>query len=357
MKIAIVLGTRPEIIKLAPIIKKLNSRNSCVIFTGQHYDYDMGLRFIKQLGLRKPDHSMRLSRGSTTEQIGQIISRLAPILRRIEPDSVLVQGDTNSVLAGAVSSLKSGIPVSHLEAGLRSFDWRMQEEHNRIATDHISELLFAPTKTSKTNLQSENVHGKIFVTGNTIIDSIDQYFALAEKNSKLNLGIKEDYALLTFHRAENVDDKNVLKSVMCAILETKENVVFPVHPRTLKKLKKFGLYQKLVSSKNIKLLGPVGYFDMLLLMKYSGYILTDSGGIQEEATSPLLRKKVIILRQTTDRPEAVKSGFATMAGLEQTSIKKAIRLISSNPKLPKRKSPFGDGTSSKKVIDILRKNF
>ena len=192
MKTAIILGTRPEIIKLSPIINKLNKKNCTVIFTGQHYDFDMSMKFIKELGLRSPDFKMKLTKLQNTTndratQSGEIILNLAKIISSINPDTVLVQGDTNTVLAAAITSIKCSIPVSHVESGLRSYDWRMPEEHNRIAVDHISELLFAPTLATKKILEKEKVHGKIFVTGNTSIDAVEQNIKYAEKKSKIRI--------------------------------------------------------------------------------------------------------------------------------------------------------------------------
>ena len=355
MKTAIVLGTRPEIIKLAPIINKLSKKNNPIIFTGQHYDYEMSIGFIDQLELRKPDYSLKISQSEPPTQIGQIISKLPKIFKKIKPDTVIVQGDTNTVLAASLAALKSKIPVSHVEAGLRSFDWRMPEEHNRIATDHVSKYLFAPTKNSKKNLISENVHGRIFVTGNTVIDALNKYVDLSTKKSKLSVDI-DDYILMTLHRAENVDHKQTLVSVIKAILESKHNIIFPIHPRTVKRLKQFNIYEKLSKSKNVLLLDSVGYFEMLELMKKCKFIISDSGGIQEEATSPKLRKKVLIIRKTTDRPEAVEKGFAELVGVSKKNILKA---ISRNAKLPKptlKKSPYGDGNASQTIIKLLQKH-
>lgn len=355
MKIAIVLGTRPEIIKLAPIINMLNKNNSQVIFTGQHYDYEMSLRFIEQLGLRKPDYSLKISHSDPLTQIGEIITKLPKIFKKIKPDTVVVQGDTNTVLAAALTSLKLKIPVSHIEAGLRSFDWRMPEEHNRIATDHISEYLFAPTKNSKNNLISEHVHGKIFLTGNTIIDSINTYAGMSSRKSSLVVNV-DDYILMTLHRSENVDNEKTLVSIISGILEVKHDVIFPVHPRTAKRLREFNLYEKLSKSENVLLLDSVGYFEMLELMKNCSFIVTDSGGIQEEATAPEIRKKVLVTRKTTDRPEAVTAGMSEVVGVEKRSIVKAIKKTIRDPTIPSRNTPFGKGDASKKIIEILQKN-
>ena len=355
MKTAIVLGTRPEIIKLAPIIKKLNKNNTSVIFTGQHFDYEMGKKFIHQLDLRNPNHSMKISHSKSSVQIGEIIIKLSKILEKEKPDTVIVQGDTNTVLAAGISSLKSNIPVSHVESGLRSYDWRMPEEHNRIAIDHLSEFLFAPTKISNSNLVSEKVHGKIFVTGNTSIDAINQYSKLSKKNSKISVEI-DKYILMTLHRAENVDDKKVLSVIIKAVIDSKENIIFPVHPRTLQRLIDYNLHNKLAKSENVLMLNSVGYFEMIELMKNCDFIITDSGGIQEEATAPSIKKKVIVLRKTTDRPEAVSAGFSELIGTSYERIRRSIQKNCKNPKFPKRKSPYGDGHSAQLIIKHLKKN-
>lgn len=355
MKVAIVLGTRPEIIKLAPIIKKLGSKKCSVIFTGQHFDYQMGMQFIHQLELPKPNHLLKISKTNPSLQISEIIAKLSKILSREKPDTLIVQGDTNTVLAAGIASLKSNIPISHIEAGLRSYDWRMSEEHNRIVIDHISELLFAPTNLSKNILVSEKVHGKIFVTGNTAIDTINQFSSVSKKKSKLSVEI-DDYVLLTLHRSENVDNKQILSSIIKGIIDSNKNFIFPVHPRTLKRLHDYNLYAKLIKSKNILMLDSVGYFEILELMKNCQFIVTDSGGIQEEATASSIRKKVVIVRKTTDRPEAVSSGFSEIAGTSYQGILKSIRKTSRNPYVPRKKSPFGEGNSADIICQYLKKN-
>jgi len=235
VKLAIIIGTRPEIIKLSPIIRLAKKSSTDVIFTGQHYDYDMGLQFIEELNLRTPDYKLKLSNRNPAYQTAEMIQKLAKIFMNTNPDTVIVEGDTNTVLAASIASLKSKIPLSHVEAGLRSFDWRMPEEHNRIIADHASELLFAPTSISKHNLLNEKVHGKIFVTGNTVIDAIKHNIKLAEKKFTINY-LDEDFVLLTLHRAENVDDKKTLINIIKALIESKEKIIFPIHPRTKKKI-------------------------------------------------------------------------------------------------------------------------
>jgi UDP-N-acetylglucosamine 2-epimerase (non-hydrolysing) len=361
MKTAIILGTRPEIIKFSPIIKKLRKKDCTVIFTGQHYDYDMSLRFMDDLELPAPDYKIKLTKlqNTTTDratQTGEIILNLAKIITDINPDTVLVQGDTNTVLAAGITSLKCSIPISHIESGLRSNDWRMPEEHNRIAIDHISELLFAPTKDAKKNLIGEKVHGKIHISGNTSIDSIENCISQIGEKS-IFIPIFDEYALVTLHRGENVDDKKTLASIIHALINSKYNLVFPIHPRTLKQIKKFGFYNKLKNSSNIQLIPPQGYFEMIKLMKNCTFIISDSGGIQEEATSPSIRKKVLVIRKTTDRPESVNAGFAELVGTDTNSILKAMKKLGKNISIPNSSAPYGKGNASEKIIKILRKNF
>lgn len=359
MKLAIVMGTRPEIIKLSPIVNQLSKKNSLLIFTGQHYDYEMGSRFIEELGMRKPDHFMKLTKlqNTTTDratQIGEIILNLAKIITSTKPDSVIVQGDTNTVLAASITSIKCGIPVSHVESGLRSLDWRMPEEHNRIAVDHISEFLFAPTKLNKFILEEEKVHGKIHVTGNTSIDAVQHNIAKI-KNVKMDLPT-ENFILVTLHRGENVDNSSTLTSIIKGLIESNSNFIFPIHPRTLNRLKEFGLYEKIKNSKNIFTLPAIGYFEILYLMKKCQFIVSDSGGIQEEATSPFIRKKVLVVRKTTDRVESVNDGYADIIGTNKNKIIRAIRRNLNQSKIP-NSNPFGSGKASEKIIKILGKNF
>ena len=349
-RICLVFGTRPEIIKLSPIIKRAKKRNIEIIFTGQHYDYDLGLKFIEDLGLPRPDYKMKLTKNNSAIQMGEIITKLSKILPDTRTDTVMVQGDTNTVLAGAISALKSKIPISHVESGLRSFDWRMPEEHNRILTDHISELLFASTDMSKQNLVNEQVHGKIFVVGNTAIDAIEQNLTIAEKKSSVQ--IDGEFVLLTLHRAENVDDKKTLSGIMRGIMESGERFVFPVHPRTKKKLYEFGLYTKIKESKNIVMTNAIGYFDIMMLMKRCNFIVTDSGGIQEEATSSKIRKKVLVARTSTDRPEAVKAGFSEIIGTNSYSIRKSICRTAKDSWNYKGISPYGNGKTAEKILKI-----
>lgn len=309
---------------------------------------------MDELNLRKPDYKLKISKNNPAKQTGEIIQKLASILQETTPDTVVVQGDTNTVLSGALAALKSGIPVSHVEAGLRSRDWRMPEEHNRVATDHLSELLFAPTKLAAQNLLDEQVHGRVFVTGNTVIDAIKFNLGLAKKKSTIDVGA--DFVLLTMHRAENVDKRQTLTQIVSALINCGEKIVFPVHPRTKKRLQQFALYGKMSSAKNITMLDPVGYFDMLLMMKKCKFIITDSGGIQEEATSPEIRKKTLVIRDSTDRQEAINSGMSDLVGVQTSKILRSIKQNATR-RFPNKSSPYGNGTSSAKILKIMHDYF
>jgi len=350
--IVIITGTRPEIIKMSPIIKKLRKNDLVFIHSGQHYDYQMSLQFIEELELPKPDYQLRLTSREATTQTSEMISKLHKLFHIIKPDVVCIQGDTNTVLAGGICAIKNKIPIAHIESGLRSKDWRMPEEHNRIVVDHISDLLYAPTKLAKQNLMRESVHGKIFVTGNTSIDAVENNIHRAIHISKLKL--PSEFIFTTFHRAENVDNKTVLSSLINAIKSSEIPVVFPIHPRTQYNLKKFNLYSELQNHNNICILPPVGYLESLNLIKKCKFIITDSGGIQEEATSPSIKKFVIVTRKTSDRPESVKSGFAKVVGLETIDIIKEIKNQSKKSKMKIiSKHPYGKGNASEKICSSL----
>lgn len=350
------IGTRPEIIKMAPVIKALKKRGRdfVIVHSGQHYDYNLSLQFIEEIDLPQPDYNLKIEEASPGEQIGRILLGFNRIIRKERPYLLLLEGDTNSVLAAALAANKQNVKVGHVEAGLRSFDLRMQEEHNRRVVDHISNYLFAPTDNSRDNLKRENVWGDIYVTGNTVIDACIQHLPIAEQVSKIMDTLKfDDYMLVTVHRAENVDDPLILKNLVEAFIDSPIPIVFPVHPRTLKRLRQFDMWKKLASSMNIQILPPVGYFDFLLLMKNCRLILTDSGGIQEEATAPPIRKKVLVLRLSTERPEAVDAGFAQVIGTtKENTLNAIVQNLNMKQNLPET-SPYGEGRSGEKISEIV----
>ena len=355
MKTAIIFGTRPEIIKLSPLIQKLNKKNSILIFTGQHYDYELGLRFIKELGLRTPDFKLKISKTNPSVQIGEMMIKLSTIFQKSKINSTIVQGDTNTVLAASFASLKNNLPISHVESGLRSYDWRMPEEHNRISVDHISELLFAPTNFNKKTLLLEKVHGKIHVTGNTVIDALQHFSKFSEKKSLLSF--EKDSILLTLHRFENIENKQVFTDIINTIIKSNEKFIFPIHPHTRKNLKKFNLFDKITNCKNIITFPSVGYFDMIELMKKCSFIMTDSGGLQEEATAPQIRKKVLVLRNSSDRPESIVDGLSVLVGTNPINIISSIKKTVNYPKIKSKKHPYGIGKSSDKILKIMKNYF
>jgi UDP-N-acetylglucosamine 2-epimerase (non-hydrolysing) len=354
----VVVGTRPEIVKMAPIIRALKVQQVPFTFVhcGQHYDYNMSQQFIEELELPAPDFSFKIRAVSPGEQTARIMLHMDKLLKQEMPCVALVEGDTNTVLAAALAANKRGIPVGHVEAGLRSFDLRMPEEHNRRLTDHVSTFLFAPTERSKANLLKESVWGKVFVTGNTVIDAVSQHLPIAERKSDILNQIRFGrFALATVHRAENVDDLSVLRNFMGVLEESPLPVVYPMHPRTRKRLRQNGLLSKVEKSENVQVFPPLGYLDFLVLMKKCELILTDSGGIQEEATSPSIRKPVLVLRLSTERPEAVEAGFAKVVGTDKNKALAAIKeAIKKRETLP-NKSPYGDGDAAEKIVKILQK--
>jgi len=352
----VVVGTRPEIVKMAPIVRALeeSSLPYLLVHCGQHYDYEMSQQFIEELELPKPDYGFKVKAHSPGRQTGKILSLIEKVVKKTAPRLVLVEGDTNGVLASALATIKLSIPVGHVEAGLRSFDLRMPEEHNRRLVDHMSKYLFAPTNNARKNLETENVWGDIYVTGNTVIDAVHQHLPLAERQSRILKKIRfNKFALVTAHRAENVDDPMVLRNFIEAFAAAPIPIVYPIHPRTRKRLRQQKIWNQFSASENVQILPPVGYFDFLILMKTCEIILTDSGGIQEEATAPELQKPVLVLRLSTERPEAVEAGFAKVIGVAKEEILKAIEIALSQKKDLPQSSPFGDGSAGKKIVEIL----
>jgi UDP-N-acetylglucosamine 2-epimerase (non-hydrolysing) len=358
--IMVVVGTRPEIIKMAPIVRALqkNKIPTTFVHCGQHYDYNMSQQFIEDLELPPPDYTFKIRAYSAGVQTARIMMHIDELLRKTAPSLVLAEGDTNSVLATALAANKREIPSGHVEAGLRSFDLRMPEEHNRRLTDHISEYLFAPTARAEANLKKENVWGKIYVTGNTVIDAVIQHLPIAEKKSEILKKIHfKKFALATAHRAENVDDLQVLKNFMEAFAESPVPVVYPMHPRTKKRLRQNKMYTQIIKSGNVQILPPTGYLDFLVLMRKCELIVTDSGGIQEEATAPSIRKPVLVIRLSTERPEAVETGFAKIVGTEKQKILEGIESALAERKELPEMSPFGDGCAAEKIVEIIQKEF
>ncbi|MBP2201391.1 UDP-N-acetylglucosamine 2-epimerase (non-hydrolyzing) [Methanococcus voltae] len=432
LKIAVLLGTRPEIIKMSPIIRYLENVNELqrikklskmagydlssdssksnanennennekkdnvlskntldildidntrveyiIIHTNQHYSQNMDKIFFDELNLPKCKYNLKIGSGRHGEQTGNMMIALEKVLVEEEPDVLFVQGDTNTVLAGAITASKMGINVAHVEAGLRSFDRTMPEELNRIMADHISDFLLAPTNLAKQNLLNEGIdENKIFVVGNTIVDATLQNLKIAKKkienlesseNMLSNLASEKnaDYFLLTLHRAENTDYFDRLSNIIENIGNIADNyskIVFPIHPRTFKKLKEYDLLSKLENNPNIQLIEPVGYLDFLLLENNSKLILTDSGGVQEEAC--ILGVPCLTIRQNTERPETVDVGSNIIVGYDYDNWVNGLNKILGldlekdtdrcTPCSAKKwDNPFGCGNSAEKILEIV----
>ena len=357
--IVIILGTRPEIIKMVPLIRVCEKKkiNYQLIHTGQHYSYEMDKIFFRELELPEADYNLDVGSGTHGEQTAKILTGIEKILMDENygrEDVVLVEGDTNTVLAGALAAAKLHIKVGHVESGLRSYSREMPEEINRILTDHISDYLFAPTENAGKILLSEGIEKeKIFVTGNTIVDSVYQNLELAKKKVDVfqKFGIeKENYFLVTAHRAENVDVVERLNGIIEGLNKIynkyKLPIIFPAHPRTIKMIEKFNV--KL--NKNIRLIKPLGFLEFLQLEANAKLVLTDSGGVQEETC--ILKVPCVTLRDNTERPETIGVGSNILAGCSPDVIFNKVNLMINKNR--NWNNPFGDGRSGERIIEIIK---
>ncbi len=338
---------------MAPVIRACQKKGVTfsVLHTGQHYSYEMDRIFFEELSLPLPDYNLDVGSGTHAEQTGAIMTGIEKVFLQDSPDVVLVQGDTNTVLAGGLVGAKMHIPVGHVEAGLRSYDRRMPEEINRVVVDHVSDYLFAPTEDSCQNLVREGIDGsKIFITGNTVVDALLQNREIAGGKSPIlkKLGLTSgQYLLVTAHRSENVDEKTRLKMIISGIRQVSEvyglQVIFPMHPRTQKMMQEFN-----ISSEGICIISPVGYLDFLELEAHAWLILTDSGGVQEEAC--ILQVPCITLRENTERPETVDVGGNILAGSDSNRIIAAAQKMVSSSR--SWFNPYGDGIAGTQIVEI-----
>ena len=365
MKIAVILGTRPEIIKMSPIIRECMKRNLdyFILHTGQHYSYNLDKIFFEELELPEAKYNLDVGSGTHAEETGKMLIGIEKVLKEEKPDIALVEGDTNTVLAGALAASKLHIKVGHVEAGLRSYDRNMPEEINRVLTDHISDYLFAPTGKAKENLLREGIEeDKIFVTGNTIVDAVYQNLEIAKRKvgilDKLNLN-HEEYFFVTAHRQENVDVKEKLKGVLegLELVYRKFNlpIIYPIHPRTMKKIREFGLEVP----KGVTVIEPLGFLEFLQLESNAKLVLTDSGGVQEETC--ILKVPCVTLRDNTERPETLEVGSNVLSGVNQERILESVKIMLSKQTLRKfdrnaslnGDNPFGDGKAGRRTVELL----
>lgn len=353
MKIATVVGARPQFIKAAPVSRELRKRHQeILIHTGQHYDANMSDIFFDELHIPRPDYNLEIGSGSHGRQTGAILAKVEEVLLEEKPDALLVYGDTNSTLAGALAAAKLHIPVMHIEAGLRSFNRNMPEEINRVLTDHLARWLFCPTDTAVANLASEGITAGVYQIGDVMYDAFlyNRELALAHSSilDQLNLNPKE-FVLCTIHRAENTDDPQRLGEILRAVSAAPLPVVLPLHPRTRKIIQEQGL-SSLLGSK-VQVIDPVGYLDMIALESACRKLMTDSGGVQKEAY--FAQVPCITMRDETEWVETVETGWNTLAGADSKRISEA--LASAAP--PAGQPPiFGQGDSARRFVSIIEEN-
>jgi len=367
-KIISVVGARPNFMKMAPLHKELMKHKKRVIHkivhTGQHYDKHLSDIFFKQLGLPKPHINLGVGSGSHAEQTAETMVKFEKIVMNEKPDLVLVYGDVNSTLAASIVCSKilqngNSVPVAHVEAGLRSFDRTMPEEINRIVTDSISNYLFVPEEDGMLNLKKSGADSRsVFFVGNIMIDSLTGYLMDAKK-SKIHDELcltKKNYALVTLHRPSNVDSKknfikilNILKDINRLSPDT--DVVFPVHPRTLKMVEKFGLYVKLEAIRNLVITQPIGYIDFLALINSARFVITDSGGIQEETS--FLNIPCLTLRANTERPITIKHGSNVLCGSDSKLILNELKKIFSGKFKRTKKLKYYDGKTAGRIVNVI----
>ncbi|WP_299238962.1 UDP-N-acetylglucosamine 2-epimerase (non-hydrolyzing) [Sulfurihydrogenibium sp.] len=352
MKILTVVGARPQFIKLAPLSKILreNGINEIIVHTGQHYDENMNDLFFKELEIPEPDYNLGIGSGSHGEQTGRMLVEIEKIILKENPDLVIVYGDTNSTLAGALAASKLHVKLAHVEAGLRSFNKRMPEEINRVLTDHVSDILFCPTQTAVENLKNEGITNGVYLVGDVMFDALLHFSKISDIKSNIleRLNIKpKEYYLATIHRAENTDNYERLKNILTAFSKLDEMVVFPIHPRTRKMINYYGL-DDLLENNNVKVIDPVGYLDMLKLEKNAKAILTDSGGVQKEAF--WLKVPCITLRDETEWIETVNLGWNRLVGSNVEKILEAVRDLKFGTDVD-----FDNDFSAKKMYEIIKK--
>ena len=357
LEIIHVVGARPNFMKIAPILAACSTHpsfRSTLVHTGQHYDQAMSTLFFDELRIPRPDVNLDVGSGSHAQQTAAVMSRFEPVLLKQRPDLVLVVGDVNSTLACSLTAVKLGIPVAHVEAGLRSFDRTMPEEINRIVTDAIADLLFVTEASAIANLEREGVDpARVHFVGNVMIDSLLSHRAAAAASDVVSrLGVLSGgYAVLTLHRPANVDDPSVLSGILepLAGLAQTMPVIFPVHPRTRAALASQA--RLLTAGHGIRLVDPLGYLDFVRLMSDARLVLTDSGGIQEETT--ILGVSCITIRENTERPITLTNGTNRLAGTSPEGIRRAIDAVLASQATAASAPPLWDGQAATRIAQIL----
>ena len=354
MKVASVVGARPQFIKSMPVGREMRAAGHAevLVHTGQHYDDEMSAVFFRELDISEPDYNLGVGSGPHGWQTGQMLMRIEEVLLAEKPDWVLVYGDTNSTLAGALAAVKSHIHLAHVEAGLRSFNREMPEEHNRVLTDHCSDLLFCPTQTAVDNLAREGITKGVYLVGDTMYDAVLQFAEIARQRSTIlqDLGLKsKGYLLTTVHRPYNTDVPENLRNILGAFAEVGEPIIFPVHPRARQKIAELDGVANPEFNRNVRMIAPIGYLDMLVLEQHARMILTDSGGMQKEAY--FFGVPCVTLRPETEWVETVESGWNVVVGASRMEIVSAV----SGREWPQETSPtvFCDGPAAYRIVARL----
>jgi UDP-N-acetylglucosamine 2-epimerase (non-hydrolysing)/UDP-GlcNAc3NAcA epimerase len=343
MNVVTVIGNRPQFVKAAAVSRLLRERHEeLLVHTGQHYDDDLSTVFVRELGVPRPEVELGINGGSNSDQTARMLAALAPLLAERKPDRVLVYGDTNSTLAGALAAAQARIPVAHVEAGMRSFDRAMPEELNRVLTDHASDLLLCPSQTAVDNLRRESVAGRAVLVGDVMVDIAHLFQPRAREETP---AFHPPYVLATAHRAGNVDDPERLAALVELLLAVPEDVVLPLHPRTRTRLENAGLLDRLAAG--VELLAPQGYLDFTSLLVHARAVLTDSGGVQKEAY--LAGVPCVTLRDTTEWTETVEAGWNVLVDLDREA---ALAALQRTPPA-ERPELYGDGRAGERVVSSL----
>ncbi|HOT98416.1 MAG TPA: UDP-N-acetylglucosamine 2-epimerase (non-hydrolyzing) [bacterium] len=352
LKIVTIVGARPQFIKAAPVSRALRREHQeYLLHTGQHYDRNMSQLFFEELQIPEPDLNLEIGSGAHGEQTAQMLVGIERVLQEQKPDRVLVYGDTNSTLAGALAAAKLNIPVDHIEAGLRSFNMTMPEEINRILTDRISALLFCPTAAAVAHLRREGITAGVHLTGDVMFDAALHFASLAEVQSTIlkRLDVAAGaYLLVTCHRPQNTDHPAALSAIVSALVASQERVIFPVHPRTRGFLQRDGLMDRLKSCERITLIDPVGYLDMIQLEQHARLVVTDSGGVQKEAF--FFHVPCVTLREETEWVETVADGWNRLTGANAERILAAIQTFTPPAG---QQAHYGDGHASEAIVRLL----
>jgi UDP-N-acetylglucosamine 2-epimerase len=349
VRVLTVIGNRPQFVKAAAVSRVLRERHEeILVHTGQHYDDELSTIFVRELGVPAPEIQLGLGTGTNTEQTARQLAALGPLVAEQKPDVVLVYGDTNSTLTGGIAATQAGIPVAHVEAGMRSFDWKMPEEQNRVLTDALSDLLLVPSQTAVANLEREHPRGEIVYVGDVMVDVADLFRPKARENGTiletLNLTPGE-FVVCTTHRAANVDDPARLRKLVDLLLAVPQQVVLPLHPRTRARLETAGMLDELAAK--VTLSPPLGYLDFTALLVHAHAALTDSGGVQKEAF--LAKTRCVTMRDTTEWVETVDSGWNVLVDLDADAALAGLQraLPTEHP------APYGDGHAAENVVAAL----